>query len=85
VATLLADDTITDAARAVAAGTAGQWLTAARAGLADPAIRRAATDLLELACRNLDSTGLPGAVRDVVTDIVDRRLDRAGTRKDAHR
>jgi glutamate--cysteine ligase len=85
VAALLADDTTTDAARAVAAGTAGQWLTAARAGLADPAIRRTATDLLELACRNLDSTGLPGAVRDVVTDIVDRRLDRAGTRKDAHR
>lgn len=85
VAALLADDTTTDAARAVAAATAGQWVTAARAGLADPAIRRTATDLLDLACRNLDSTGLPPAARGVVTDIVDRRLQRAGTRKDAHR
>ena len=85
VTALLADDATTDAARAVAAGTAGQWVTAARAGLADPAIRRTATDLLDLACHNLDSTGLPPAVRDVVTDIVDRRLERAGTRKDAHR
>jgi glutamate--cysteine ligase len=85
VAALLADDTTADAARALAAGTAGQWLTAARAGLADPAIRRTAADLLDLACRYLDSTGLPRAVRDLVTDIVDRRLDRAGSRKDAHR
>jgi glutamate--cysteine ligase len=85
VTALLADDATTDAARAVTAATAGEWVTAARAGLADPAIRRTATDLLDLACRNLDSTGLPPAVRDEVTDIVDRRLDRAGTRKDAHR
>ena len=85
VVALLADDATTDAARAIAASTAGQWLTAARAGLGDAAVRRTAVDLLDLACRNLDSTGLPRAVRDVVTDIVDRRLDRAGTRKDAHR
>ncbi|MGW4941690.1 ergothioneine biosynthesis glutamate--cysteine ligase EgtA [Actinoplanes sp. NPDC004185] len=85
VAALLTDDVTTDAARAVAAATAGQWLTAARAGLADPDIRRTATDLLDLACRNLDSTGLPPALRDRVTDIVDRRLHRAGSRKDAHR
>jgi glutamate--cysteine ligase len=82
---LLADDATTDAARALVAETAGQWLIAARAGLGDPAVRRTAAGLLDLACRNLDSTGLPHAVRDVVTDIVDRRLDRAGTRKDAHR
>jgi glutamate--cysteine ligase len=85
VAALLADDATTDAARAAAAPTAGRWVPAARAGLADPAVRRTATDLLDLACRNLDSTGLPRAVRDVVTDIADRRLHRAGTRKDAHR
>ena len=85
VATLLADDATTDSARAIAAPTAGRWVTAARAGLADPAIRRTATALLELACRNLDRTGLPPAVQNVVTDIVDRRLHRAGTRKDAHR
>jgi len=85
VVALLADDATTDAARGLVAESAGEWLTAARAGLADPVVRRTATDVLDLACRNLDGTGLPRAVRDVVTDIVDRRLDRAGTRKDAHR
>jgi len=85
MAALLADDATTDAARAAVAETAGRWVTAARTGLADPAIRRTATALLDLACRNLDGTGLPRAVRDVVTDIVDRRLDRAGTRREAHR
>jgi glutamate--cysteine ligase len=85
VAALLADDTTTDAARAAVAETSGHWVTAARAGLGDPAIRRTATALVDLGCRNLDSTGLPSAVRDMVTDIADRRLHRAGTRKDAHR
>ncbi|AGZ45976.1 glutamate--cysteine ligase GCS2 [Actinoplanes friuliensis DSM 7358] len=85
LAALLSDDTITDAARALAAPTAGQWVSAARHGLADPVIRAGATDLLDLACRHLDSTGLPSGVRDVVTDIVDRRLVRAGLRKDLSR
>jgi glutamate--cysteine ligase len=85
VVALLADDAVTDAARAVVAETAGQWLTAARDGLGDPAIRRTATDLLDLACRHLDSTGLPRDLQDRVTAIADRRLDRAGLRKDAHR
>jgi glutamate--cysteine ligase len=85
VVALLADDTITDAARSVVAETAGQWLTASRDGLNDPAIRRTAADLLDLACRNLDGTGLPPELQDRVTAITDRRLDRAGSRKDAHR
>ncbi|MET8150512.1 ergothioneine biosynthesis glutamate--cysteine ligase EgtA [Actinoplanes sp. NPDC049668] len=85
LAALVADDAITDAARAAAAPTAGRWVPAARHGLADPAVRACATELLDLACRHLDRTGLPPAVRDVVTGIVERRLRGAGTRKDPHR
>ncbi|MET0491911.1 MAG: ergothioneine biosynthesis glutamate--cysteine ligase EgtA [Actinoplanes sp.] len=82
---LLADDALTDQARALAAPTADSWIPAARDGLADPAIRATATQLLDLACRHLDRTGLPQPVRDLVTGIVDRRLDRAATGKDPHR
>jgi glutamate--cysteine ligase len=85
LAALVADDAITDAARAVAAPAAGRWLPAARHGLADPVVRACAVELLDLACRHLDATGLPPAVRDVVTDIVDRRLQRADIGKDRPR
>lgn len=83
--TLLADDTLTDTARAIAAPTAGRWVEAARDGLADPAIRATATHLFDLAGRHLDRTGLPQPVRDQVTGILDRRLDRAATGKDSPR
>lgn len=71
---LLADETLTDRARSAAAPAAGRWLVAARAGLADPAVRAAAAALADLACRNLERTGLPPAVRDAVSEILGRRL-----------
>ncbi|BBH63497.1 glutamate--cysteine ligase EgtA [Actinoplanes sp. OR16] len=71
---LLGDDLIIDRARAAAAPAAGRWQAAARAGLADPPVRAAARALAELACRNLDRTGLPPAVRDQVSGILSRRL-----------
>jgi glutamate--cysteine ligase len=74
VAALLNDDALTDAARELAAPAAGRWLPAARDGLADSAVRDAAVDLIDLACRYLDRTGLPRALRDTVTGIADRRL-----------
>jgi glutamate--cysteine ligase len=77
LASLFADDAITDAARALAAPAAGRWVPAARAGLADRAVGAAARDLLDLACRHLDRTGLPAAARDQVAAIADRRLSRA--------
>jgi glutamate--cysteine ligase len=81
LASLLADDAVTDAARAAAAPVADHWLPAARDGLADPALRTAATAVLELACAGLDRTGLPPAVRDRVCEIVQRRLDHAAPRR----
>lgn len=71
---LLSDDTLTDQARELAAPAAGRWHAAARSGLADHPVRRAATGLADLACRHLDRTGLSAPVRDTVTDIVSRRL-----------
>ena len=72
---LLSYDLVTARARSLAAPSAGRWHAAARCGLADPAVRTAAVDLADLACRHLDRTGLPAAVQDAVTDIVSRRLD----------
>lgn len=84
VTTLLADDEMTGRARELAAPAAGRWRTAARLGLTDPPVRAAATALADLACRNLDRTGLPPAVRDRVTGIVYARLRRAATREGIH-
>ncbi|MEU4625554.1 glutamate-cysteine ligase family protein [Actinoplanes sp. NPDC023801] len=74
VTALLADDDLTGRARELAAPAAGRWDAAARLGLADHPVREAATALADLACRHLDRTGLPAAVRDRVTGIVTRRL-----------
>jgi len=77
VAALLSDPTVTAAAIALAEPAADRWVAAARHGLDDPRLRRAATALLDLAGRALDRTGLPAAVRDRVTAITERRLSGA--------
>ncbi|MFI5494947.1 ergothioneine biosynthesis glutamate--cysteine ligase EgtA [Actinoplanes sp. NPDC051859] len=82
---LLADDTVIDKARDLAGPAAGRWQEAARHGLADPATGACAADLIDLACRHLDRTGLPGPVRDLVTGIADRRLHAGALRKDQYR
>lgn len=46
---LLSTPAVVEEATAIAAPTAGEWLGAARTGLRDPELRRAAVDLLELA------------------------------------
>jgi glutamate--cysteine ligase len=73
VATLLADRATTEAALAAAEPVAGHWAPAHRAGLSDPALRRAASALGTLAADRLDP-GLPAAVRDHVIETVHRRL-----------
>jgi glutamate--cysteine ligase len=72
--TLLSGDAITGRARELAAPAAGRWHAAARSGLADRPVQRAAAGLADLACRHLEVTGLPATVRDTVVDIVTRRL-----------
>jgi glutamate--cysteine ligase len=74
IVALLADGTLTDQAREIAAPVAGDWLAAARLGLADHRVRAAAVALADLACRHLDRTGLPAPVRATVAEIISRRL-----------
>lgn len=74
LAVLLATDATTERARDLAAGVGGAWRTAARFGLADPALRRAAAGVADLACRELARTDLPPAAQAAVADIVSRRL-----------
>jgi len=76
---LLAEPATTEAALDLATETAGRWLTASRLGLADPAVRRTAAAVLDLACRRLDATGLPSPVRSHVIATVQRRLHDAST------
>lgn len=78
VAALTANQITMDAARAVAAPTAGAWRAAARHGLRAPAIREAATKLAELACRALTHTDLSRATADAVADTISRRLAGGG-------
>ena len=77
--TLFADPATTEAALELATPTARCWVPASRLGLADPALRRTAAAVLDLACRRLDATGLPPHVRAHVTDTVQRRLRDAST------
>jgi glutamate--cysteine ligase len=85
LAALLADDSTTSAALERAAPVADRWLPAARDGLTDPALRTAATEILDLALRGLDGTGLPAATRDRVAGIVSERLHRSTERAEGTR
>lgn len=73
---LLSDDDTVDRARELCDPVAGQWMSAARAGLADPVLHAVAHQVLDLACHRLDRTDLTPADRDHVTEIVSRRLAR---------
>ncbi len=66
-------DTITVALE-LATPTADLWVEASQRGLADPAISKTAESIMELANARLDRTGLAPAVRDDISDIVQRRL-----------
>ncbi|GAB7051584.1 ergothioneine biosynthesis glutamate--cysteine ligase EgtA [Catenuloplanes indicus] len=74
IAALLADDETTDLAHDLAAPAAGRWEPAARDGLTDPAVARAAHAVLDLAVRRLDRTTLDAPTRNRVSEIIARRL-----------
>lgn len=60
---LLSTPTVSTAARALVAGVRDRWHDAARDGLADGPLRRAATDLLELAAEHTPDPTLAAAVQ----------------------
>jgi len=62
--------------RAAPAGGASPWLRAARLGLADPVLARAALQCFEAAEASLARSGAPPAVRNAVADFADRYVRR---------
>jgi glutamate--cysteine ligase len=80
LAALLGDDTARDRAREFCEPVADRWTAAARHGLADPALARAAARVLDLATRALHRTDLCVRTRDEVGNIIDRRLAAAAQR-----
>lgn len=73
---LLGDDTVTDRALAAAAPAAGRWVSAARHGLADRVVARAAVALFELAHAALPGLGAPPGLVDEVAEMLDRDVRR---------
>ncbi|MBO0877714.1 MAG: ergothioneine biosynthesis glutamate--cysteine ligase EgtA [Pseudonocardia sp.] len=74
VAALLADSTTTSAALEACLPVAGAWVTAARRGLADPSLARAARTVFALASDALPALIEPGPVRVLVDRAVERVL-----------
>lgn len=74
---LLAHEATVDRVRELCAPVSGRWLTAARAGLADPAIHRVAYQVLDLACRELHRTDLAPPERQQVSEQLSQRVTRA--------
>jgi glutamate--cysteine ligase len=71
---LFGDHATTEAALEIAGPVAGCWIPAYRFGLRDPALRRSAAALFELAAGRLGTTGLPPGVLSHVIETVERRL-----------
>ncbi|MFF4874467.1 ergothioneine biosynthesis glutamate--cysteine ligase EgtA [Micromonospora sp. NPDC000668] len=74
---LFADPGTVHAAYAIGAPVAHRWSTAARHGLADPALAVAAAALLDLALTTLPRLDLPAGIHDEIQRGVRRRLTAA--------
>lgn len=76
IAALLADPTVTAAAREACAPTVGRWLPAAQRGLRDEALATAAVAVFELACQALPALDGPAEVQLLVEEITEHRVRR---------
>jgi glutamate--cysteine ligase len=76
LAALLADPSVTAAARDACAPAAGRWLQAAERGLRDDTLAAAATEVFELACDALPALDAPPGVQLLVEDITEYRVRR---------
>lgn len=76
---LFSDRAVVDEVLEVTGPAAGRWVNAARHGLADPHVRRAAEGVVELGCRALGRTDLPVGVASAVAEELHRTLaDKTG-------
>lgn len=74
ISAVLDDDLAGDTALAACAPLAGRWRDAARLGLADPEIRRAARQVLDAAAQALERAGGPTRkLAELTADYLDRR------------
>lgn len=73
---LLTDPAVTDRARAACAPAEGRWMSAARHGLADPVLARAATTVFELACAELPRLGAPQWLLEDAAAMTERQVAR---------
>jgi glutamate--cysteine ligase len=74
ISSVLDDDVAGDTALAACAPLTGRWRDAARVGLADPEIRRAARRVLDAAAEALDRAGGPTrTLAQLTADYLDRR------------
>ncbi|MBB5954204.1 glutamate--cysteine ligase [Saccharothrix tamanrassetensis] len=74
LAALFSDQSVVDGALAATETAAGRWLTAARYGLADPVLARAARDVVELGCAALPNTDLSIDQTDAIAEELHRTL-----------
>jgi glutamate--cysteine ligase len=71
---LLADPGVTDLAREACEPTQGRWTSAARHGLADRVLARAAATVFALASGQLPAIGAPDWVREDLADMIERQV-----------
>lgn len=71
---LLASPARMDAVIDVCTPVMDRWMTAARDGLGDPAIAKAAAQVAEIGLAGLGDTGLPADLADQVISDIERRL-----------
>ncbi len=71
---LLSDPEITGAAREACEPAQGRWVAAARHGLADRVLARAAATVFGLACARLPAIGAPDWVTEDLIDMTERQV-----------
>jgi len=71
---LLADRMVVDKVLEATEPAANRWLAAARHGLDDPLVRRAAREVAEIGCRSLDLIGLDPGPAARIADRLERTL-----------
>ena len=84
LAALLADPAVTDRARQACEPTAGRWVSAARHGLADRVLQRAAVTVFELAVATLPRLDAPSWLVADLAVMLERRVRRGLCPADLH-
>jgi glutamate--cysteine ligase len=74
LATLLSHPDTTDMAREACEAAQGRWVAAARHGLADRVLARAAATLFSLACARVASLGAPGWVVEDLISMTEQQV-----------